>query len=103
MSQFVAIRNGGKTDENGALRFLRQSSSNGQGNVQATGMAVSQHATPGASVDISIGDCVIAYQDYCFYTWIDALYNLAIGANASGNSRIDAIVAYVDLSVVSSA
>lgn len=103
MSQFVAIRNGGKTDENAALRFLRRISPNGQGNVQSGDMAVAQHGTPNKSVDIAIGDLIIQYQDYIYYTWIDALYNLTIGDNSSGNDRIDAIVAYVDLSVVSSA
>jgi hypothetical protein len=109
MSTFVAIRDGGKTNEEGAMRFIRRVSSNGQGPVLTADMQVVQHSTPNASVDLSVSgvaptgaDLVIAYQNYCFYTWIDALYNLAISANASGNPRIDAIVAYVDLSVVSS-
>ena len=102
MGQYVAIRNGGKTDENAALRFLRRASANGQGPVQSSDIAVSQHSAPNKSVDIAVGDLVISYQDYCFYTWIDAIYNLAIAANVSGNDRIDCVVAYVDLSVVSS-
>jgi len=103
MGAFLAIRNGGKTDENGALRFLRRASSNGQGPVAQADLQVAQHSTPNASVDLTIGDLAISYQDYLFYTWIDALTVVTITANASGNPRIDALVAYVDLSVVSSA
>lgn len=103
MNQFLAIRNGGKTDENAALRFLRRASPNGQGNVQSGDMQVTQNGTPNQSVNIAVGDLVIEYQDYAFYAWIDAILNLAVAANTSGNPRIDAIVAYIDLSVVSSA
>lgn len=102
MGAFLAIRNGGKTDENGALRFLRRASSNGQGPIQAADLQVTQHSTPNASIDLAVGDLVISYQDYIFYTWIDAIAVVNITANASGNPRIDALVAYVDLSVVSS-
>lgn len=102
MGTYVAVRNGGKTDENGAFRFMRRASANGQGPVQSGDMIVAQHSAPNKSVDIAVGDLVISYQDYIFYTWIDALYNLAIAANVSGNDRIDCVVAYIDLSVVSS-
>lgn len=102
MSQYLAIRNGGKTDEQGALRFLEQLSSNGAGPLTSGGMQVTTHATPNNSIDIQVGDLIITYQSYCYHTWNDAIYNVTIGNNSSGNPRIDSIVAYVDLSVVSS-
>lgn len=103
MGAYVAIRNGGKTDENGALRFLRRASSNGQGNLQQADVQVTQHSSANKTVDVQVGDLVIAYQDYIFYTWIDAINTITIADNTSGNPRIDCLVAYVDLTVVSSA
>src|SRR5690349_614410 len=103
MTQFLNNRDGGKTSESGQNRWIRQLSSNDQGIIRNGHMAVAQHGTPNMSVDIAVGELFISYQDYGFWTWIDALYNLAISASDPSNPRIDAIVAYVDLSVVSSA
>jgi hypothetical protein len=108
MSQNIVIRDGGKTSESGIMRFLRQLSSNGQGPI-STGttnfLNVTQHAgTQNMSVDIQTGEVIIAYQDYCFYGYnTDNPYNLAIAASDPSNPRIDCVVAYEDLSVVSSA
>lgn len=103
MSNYVAIRNGGATDEQGALRFLRRISPNGQGPAQSGDLSVGPHSTPNNTVDIAVGDIAIAYQGYLFYAWADAINTLTITNNASGNPRLDAIVAYIDLAVVSSA
>lgn len=107
MSQLLSVRDGGKTSESGIMRWLRQLSSNGQGpiNTGSTNLlAVSQHAgSPNMSVDIATGELIIAYQDYCFYTWnTDSPKNLVIATADPSNPRIDCVVAYVDLSVVSS-
>jgi hypothetical protein len=108
MAQYLSIRDGGKTNEEGFSRFFRRSSNNGQGQMLQADMLVTQHSTANLSVDINVNpsglggaDLAIAYQNYIFYTWIDSLYNLAIANNVSGNPRIDAVVAYVDLTVVS--
>ena len=109
MSTFLGIRDGGKTNEEGFQRFMRRSSNNGQGIMLSTDMSVIQHGGGNMSVDINVSsgtltgaDLVIAYQNYLYYTWIDAVTNLSISAADPTNPRIDAIVAYVDLSVVSS-
>lgn len=102
MNNFVAIRNGGATDEQGAQRFWRQISPNGQGPLNSSSLQVTPHSTPNNSVDIQTGDLAIAYQNYLYHGWSDAINTITIGNNSSGNPRIDSIVAYVDLSVVSS-
>lgn len=102
MSNFLAIRNGGATDEQGAQRFWRQISSNGQGPLTTASLQVGVHTPNNNSVDVAIGDIAISYQNYLFHGWADAINTITIGANSSGNPRIDSIVAYVDLSVVSS-
>lgn len=102
MSNYVAIRNGGATDEQGALRFLRRLSSNDQGPARSGDLKITPHATPNNSVDVQVGDVFIAYQGYGFYAWADAINVLTVTANSSGNPRIDSAVAYIDLAVVSS-
>lgn len=107
MAQNLSVRDGGATSESGIMRWLRQLSSNGEGpiNTGSTNLlAVSQHAgSANMSVDIATGEVIISYQDYCFYTYnTDSPYNLAISTADPSNPRIDCVVAYVDLSVVSS-
>lgn len=103
MTNYIAILDGGKTNQEGAMRPWRRTSSNGQGVVLQDDLQVTQHSTPNASVDIQVGDIFISYQNYVFYGWTDAIVNPTITANSSGNPRIDSVVAYVDLAVVSSA
>src|SRR6266849_3830769 len=103
MTAFLHNRDGGKTSESGQNREVRQLSSNDSGIIRNGHMAVSQHSSGNMSVDIAVGELFIAYQDYGFWTWNDATYNLAVATADPSNPRIDAIVAYVDLSVVSSA
>lgn len=85
------------------MRAWYKTSSNGQGPLGSTDLQVSQHATPNATVDIAIGDIFITYQTYVFHGFTDAINVVTITSNSSGNPRIDCVVAYEDLSVVSSA
>lgn len=102
MTNFIAIRDGGKSSESAAMRAWYKTSSNGQGPLGATDLQVSQHATPNGTVDIAIGDIFITYQSYVFHGFTDAINTVTITSNSSGNPRVDAVVAYEDLSVVSS-
>jgi hypothetical protein len=104
MTNFVAIRDGGKTSENGAMRLWRKVSSNGQGPVGQSDCQVTQTGSPSTSVLIATGDIMIPYQEHIFHGWVDAAVTTsALSSNATGSSRIDSVVAYVDLAVVSSA
>lgn len=55
------------------------------------------------SVDISIGTALMNKSDstYGWAAWQDAVTNLTISAADPSNPRIDAVVAYIDLSVIS--
>jgi hypothetical protein len=103
MSDFLAIRDGGKSNEEAFMRFWRKVSSNGQGPLLSTDYSVGVHTPNNNSVDVAIGDIAIQYQGYAYHGWSDAVHTITIGANSSGNPRIDSIVAYIDLAVVSSA
>lgn len=105
MSNFVSWRDGGKTSEEGVSKpFLRLFSSGVPISYNTSSLKVVQRgAGANMSVDVSIGDGLIAKTDYAFWTWSDAVNNVVITAADPTNPRIDAIAAYVDLAVVSSA
>ena len=107
LSGNVAYRDGGKTGEVGFSRTLSKVLSyNG---VIATGdLLVSAQVSPNTTVAVSAGDCLIGQvspstSTYSYECFLASGGNLTVGANSSGNPRIDAVVAYVDLSVISTA
>jgi hypothetical protein len=102
MSDFLAVRDGGKSSEEAFMRFWRKVSSNGQGPLLSTDYAVGVHTPNNNSVDVAVGDIAIEYQNYVYHAWSDAIHTITINANSAGNPRIDSIVAYIDLTVVSS-
>lgn len=61
---------------------------------------VSAHNPNDLSVDIAVGRGYFKKTSICYHGYSDAVENLPISANNSGNTRIDAVVAYVDLSEV---
>lgn len=102
MTNFLAVRDGGKTNEEGAMRAVSKLLKVG-GVYTSSDLAVTQHAgTPAMNVDIATGDIFIPYLTYIYHDWSDAVNTVTITSNSSGNPRIDAIAAWVDLSVVSS-
>jgi len=104
MSTYLNIRNGGKTNEEGAMRlFAKLAGTQNKGKVGVTDLAVSQNGTPNMSVNVAAGDIIIPYQNYIYHGWSDAVVNKTVSAADPSNPRIDRVVAYVDLSVVSSA
>lgn len=104
MTNFVAIRDGGKTNEEGAMRIFAQIGGTTKEGVIGSGhLQVTENGTPDMSVLIAIGDAVLEYLNHCYHGFTDATDNPTITSNSSGNPRIDAVVAWVDLSVVSSA
>lgn len=104
MALNVALRDGGKTNEEGFSRLLNKLAGTlNEGAVQSTDFAVTEKGTPNMSVDVAVGDIVIPYQTYLFHGWNTAVVNVVIAASDVSNGRLSRIVAYVDLSVVSSA
>ena len=101
-NKYVGIRDGGKTDEEGALtRLLNMLAGTQNEGIIGTGdFAVTEQGTPTMDVDIATGDIVINYTDYLFHCWSTAVQTLTIGAADPTNPRKDRIVAYVDLTVV---
>lgn len=100
MSTSVAVRDGGKTSEEGAMRLFSKA-------FTTTGVLgtndlklVEVSPTPNMSVDILVGDILIPYLEYVYHGWITEDYNLAISPNSSGNPRKDIVVAWIDRSVV---
>lgn len=87
-----------KAVSNLATAFITPASG---GVVDTNDYKVAQHSTPNASVDIAVGRAYVPNSALTMFyaTYLNALANLAIGANASGNPRIDAIVLYIDLAV----
>ena len=103
MAEFVAIRDGGKTNEEGAFRVISKAF-NQEAVLGDTDWQVTENSpTPDASIDLALGDGIIQKDGYLFHGWATAKVDITIAANSSGDARIDAIAAYIDLAVVSSA
>ena len=109
MALKLGYRDGGKTSEEGINRFAGNLI-NAAGVLGVDDLKVVATGTPDNNVNVSTGDVVIgtnspntADPEYYYHGWNTASYAITIAANASGNPRIDVIVAYVDLSVVNSA
>jgi len=106
MATHVSYRDGGKTSEEGFYRAFRKLLS-AVGVMGSGDLAVSQRgAGANKSVDIAVGDAFFSYGNYAFFGWNTATLNdssTVITDNTSGNDRIDAVVAYIDLTVISSA
>lgn len=101
MSKYVVFRDGGKTDEKAFYHFLSNLLS---GAAIGNSFAVSQHgAGPNMSVDVAIGDALIATGSlYAYQVYTDAVENPTITTANGSNPRNDIVVAYVDITVVQS-
>lgn len=101
MSKYLSIRDGGKTNEEGATRlFSKLAGNQNKGRVLPGDCEIEENGTPDMSVNIGVGDMIIPHNDYFFHIWLDDVENLAIQPADPSNPRKDRIVAYVDLTVV---
>lgn len=104
---FLSERNGGQTDENGITQVMSRLLVQGTPTNQlASSMQCLQHAGgANMSVDVQIGDVIIPNPagTYSYSGWTTAVQNVTIATAPVSNSRIDTVVAYVNLSIVSSA
>lgn len=100
---YLAVRDGGKTNEEGAMRLLgKLAGGQNVGRIGSGDFGVAQHGTPNMSVDIATGDIIIPYTSYIYHCWSTALQTVTIAVADATNPRISRVVAYVDLSVVAS-
>jgi hypothetical protein len=90
------MKNGSKSDEEGLLRGLSKLIKS-YGVVGSSLQVSERGAGANMSVDIAAGDIYIDYLNYSFHGWSTATVNKTISGNTSGQTRIDAVVAYVDL------
>ena len=103
MSTKLAAISGGKTSAEGLFRLMSTLFPNSG---VISGMQVAANGTPDNTIKIPLGDIAIGNNNpsassYYFHGWVTVQESLTIAANASGNPRIDAIVAYIDLSAPS--
>lgn len=105
MTLHIAKRDGGKTSEQG---FSRSSTKqfHRDGIYKDGDFKVHEASTPDNTVKIDTGDIVIGSDspdtdqpDYYYHGWSTAQESITITSNSSGSTRIDIVVAFVDLSV----
>src|SRR3954451_22485840 len=100
MSRFATNLNAGKTDEKGIFRPFGKLF-NQSGVISLTALTVAAQGTPDMTVKVS-GSAAsdnavfITSTGDCYWGWNTASYNVTITANASGSTKTDAIVAYID-------
>lgn len=103
MTTYTSAINNSKTDLEGLVKHIRSLLTGGVPlNFSPTSMQVVQRgAGANMSVDVSIGDVHLVRPtgDYSFWGWQDAAFNVVVTTAPASNSRIDAIVAWVDTSV----
>lgn len=101
MSTYASPLSSGKTSPKGFLRVFGKIFS-GSGVVEDTALTVSAQDTPDMTVKVSGSalddNAVFIHTDGTFIqAWNESDANVTISANASGVTKTDAIVAYVDL------
>jgi hypothetical protein len=102
--KYVSFRDGGKSNEEALSRlFNKISGSNNAGKIGADDYKVKQNTSPNMTILVTEGDFVIPYLDYFFHTWSTVDQSVTITAADPSFGRIDRLVAYIDLAVVSSA
>ena len=106
MATKLAYRDGGKTSEEGISRLLSRFVTE-DGVFGDNDLLVTENDTPNNQVKVAVGDIVIGkdsplagISDYYYHGWVPTAELVTIDSNTSGSSRIDAIVAYVDKSLV---
>lgn len=105
MTNKLGYRDGGKTSEEGINRITSRLLSNA-GILGDDHMEVTEAGSPDNTVVVAVGDISIGDNSpsntapaYYYHGWADAAHSETVSANASGNARIDVLVAFVDLTV----
>lgn len=106
MANKLGYRDGGKTSEEGINRITSRLLVNA-GVLTEDALEVTEAGSPDNTVVVAVGDIAIGDNSpsatapaYYYHGWVDSAHAETVSANASGNPRIDVIVAFVDLTVV---
>lgn len=102
MSHITAIRNGMTASDEKDLSNIAVAFINTGGGVVATNdYLVQAQGSPNNTVLVNTGRAYVQTVDttMMYATHLDATQNVTIGANSSGNPRVDSIVLYIDLAV----
>lgn len=99
MSKYISIRSGATALTEKQVTHLDFDVINNTGVVDALSdhWYVSEHNPTGLSVDVAEGYGYFAKTTIVYHGYTDAVENLVISANSSGNPRVDSVVIYVDL------
>jgi hypothetical protein len=99
MAKYISIRQGTSAHPEQSVAHLTHDLTYQSGVVDLTSdWKVSEHNPQNMSIDIAPGRGFFKKTIMTYHGYSDAVENITIGANNSGNPRIDAIVLYVDLS-----
>ena len=98
MTTYTTNRDGGKTNEEGHIRFQTKVWS---GNI-VSGLQAVQRSPLAMGINISVGDAKVDYSTYGYTVWTDAIESVSIATADPSNPRIDRIVCYVDRAVTPS-
>jgi hypothetical protein len=99
MAKYISIRQGTSAHPEQSVAHLTHDLIYQTGVVDLTSdWKVTEHNPQNMSVDIAQGRGFFKKQVMTYHGYSDAVENITIGANNSGNPRIDAVVLYVDLS-----
>lgn len=102
-NKYISLRDGGKSNEEALTRlFSKVAGTSNGGRVGANDFKVKQNTSPNMTVLVTLGDFVIPYLDYFFHAWSTVDQSVTIDAADPSFGRIDRIIAYIDLAVVSS-
>ncbi|MDP9356959.1 MAG: hypothetical protein M3R02_17055 [Chloroflexota bacterium] len=102
MARFAVNLPSGTTDYAGDLRLVGRLLS-GSGVLGSGDMAVAAQGTPDMTVAIAAGDVAIFNGSILYHGWATTPENLTIPSNASGVTKITAVVAAIDASAASQA
>src|SRR5688500_1180355 len=100
---YMFPRDGGKSNEEALTRLLNKlAGTNNYGRIGSNDFKVKQNTSPNMTVLVTAGDFVIPYLDYLYHAWSTVDQSVTITSADPSFGRIDRLVAYIDLSVVSS-
>lgn len=103
MTNYLATRDGGKTNEEGRMRiFSKLAGDNNTGRIATGDFSPAENGTPNMTVLLAAGDLLIPYTGYIYHGWSDISQNVTVDTSDPSNPRVDRLVAYVDLAIVSS-